>query len=62
MRPIKKTVPTTFISKQKNYTLGYNNLEKIARMQFNKGYILFFEGNYTECEVELTKALNNLKE
>lgn len=37
------------------------NFEKVARMQFNKGYLLFFEGNYTECEVELTKALYNLK-
>jgi signal transduction histidine kinase len=35
--------------------------EKIARMQFNKGYILFFESNFTECEVELIKSLNNLK-
>ena len=51
-----------FYLKAEKLYFGLQDFEKIARMQFNKGYILFFEGNYTECEVELIKALNNLKE
>ena len=51
-----------FYLKAEKLYFGLQNFERIARMQFNKGYILFFEGNYTECEVELIKALNNLKE
>ena len=50
-----------YLKAEKLY-FNLQQIEKVARMQFNKGYILFFEGNYTECEVELIKALNNLKE
>ena len=32
----------------------------IALMQYNKAYILFSDGNYSACEVELSKALKNL--
>lgn len=32
----------------------------IARMLFNKAYILFFEGNYVESEIELAKSLQLL--
>lgn len=32
-----------------------------ARMLFNKAYVLFYDGNYTECEVEISKALKLLK-
>mgnify|MGYP006165540301 FL=1 len=51
-----------FYLKAEKLYFGLQNFERIARMQFNKGYILFFEGNYTECEVELTKALYNLND
>lgn len=34
-----------------------NNKEMLGKMLFNKAYILFFEGNYTESEIELSKAL-----
>ncbi len=37
-----------------------NNQEGIARMLFNKAYILFFEGNYVESEIELAKSLQLL--
>lgn len=30
-------------------------------MLFNKGYILFYEGNYTESEIQLSNALQLLK-
>jgi signal transduction histidine kinase len=37
-----------------------NDRERIAKMLFNKAYILFFEGNYVESEIELSKALQLL--
>jgi signal transduction histidine kinase len=33
---------------------------QVARMLFNKAYILFFEGNYVESEVQLSKSLQLL--
>lgn len=35
--------------------------EKLAKALFNKAHLLFTEGNYVESEVEIIKALNNLK-
>ena len=35
--------------------------ENVARMQYNKAYVLYYEGNYIACEVQLSKALKNLK-
>lgn len=32
-----------------------------ARMQFGKAYVLFYDGNYIACEIQLSKALQNLK-
>lgn len=33
-----------------------------ARMLFSKACVLFYDGNYIECEVEISKALQHLKE
>lgn len=49
-----------YVKAEKLYQAILDN-ERVGRMQFNKGYILFYEGNYTECELELTKAFYNLK-
>ncbi|MEX0596347.1 MAG: tetratricopeptide repeat protein, partial [Candidatus Paceibacterota bacterium] len=38
-----------------------DNKDWIAQMKFNKAYMLFFSGNYSECEVELSKALHLLQ-
>ncbi len=38
-----------------------NNKEQIGKMLFKKGYILFFEGNYTESEAQVSKALLYIK-
>ena len=38
-----------------------NDYDGIARMLFNKAYVLFYDGNYVECEVEISKALQYLK-
>lgn len=35
--------------------------DNMARMLFNKAYVLFYDGNYVECEVEISKALQYLK-
>lgn len=42
----------------------YRNQKKdlmIGKMQFNKAYILFYEGNYIESEIMISKALRFLK-
>ncbi|MEN2403148.1 ATP-binding protein [Flavobacterium sp. MC2016-06] len=39
-----------------------SDFDNMARMLFNKAYVLFYDGNYTECEVEISKALHYLKE
>ncbi|MCP2028478.1 signal transduction histidine kinase [Flavobacterium sp. HSC-32F16] len=38
-----------------------SDYDNTARMLFNKAYVLFYDGNYTECEVEISKALKLLK-
>lgn len=37
-----------------------NNKERLAKVHFNKAYLLFYEGNYAESEIEVIKALQNL--
>ncbi|WP_296687286.1 sensor histidine kinase [Flavobacterium sp.] len=37
------------------------NKERIGRMLFNKGYLLFYDGNYLESEILVSKALQLLK-
>jgi signal transduction histidine kinase len=49
-----------YLQAQKIYTL-INDFEKVGKMHFNKAYVLFYDGNFVECEVELTKGLNYLK-
>lgn len=50
-----------YLQAQKIYTL-IDDYEKVGRMHFNKAYVLFYDGNFVECEVELTKGLNHLKD
>ena len=38
-----------------------NNEERLAKVFFNKAYLLFYEGNFVESEFEVIKALKNLK-
>jgi signal transduction histidine kinase len=38
-----------------------NNKQQTGKMLFKKAYILFFEGNYTESEAQVSKALFYLK-
>ncbi|WP_318640822.1 tetratricopeptide repeat-containing sensor histidine kinase [Flavobacterium ardleyense] len=41
--------------------LKNRDFSNVARMQFNKAYVLFYDGNYVACEVQVSKALQNLK-
>jgi signal transduction histidine kinase len=45
---------------EKLYRLLKND-ELIGKMLFNKAYLLFFEGNYIESEILVSKALKHLK-
>jgi len=38
-----------------------NNKSLIGKMLFKKGYILFYEGNYVESEIQVSKSLQFLK-
>ena len=37
------------------------NEDRLAKVHYNKAYLLFYEGNYTDSEIEVIKALQNLK-
>ncbi|MGV9004456.1 ATP-binding protein [Flavobacterium sp.] len=39
-----------------------NQTEKVGQTLFKKAYLLFFEGNYLESEIQISKALQLLKE
>lgn len=57
---IKDSAYFYYHNAEKLYRL-LNDNEKIARMLFNKGYLLFYEGNYLESEIQVFKALQFLK-
>lgn len=38
-----------------------NNHDRLAKVLYNKAYLLYYEGNYVESEIEVIKALNHLK-
>jgi signal transduction histidine kinase len=50
-----------YIRAEKIY-YALNDDENVARMLFNKAHVLFYDGNYIECEIEVSKALKYLKE
>ena len=37
-----------------------NNHDRLAKVYFNKAYLLYYEGNYVESEIEVIKTLNLL--
>ena len=57
---IKDSAYFYYHNAEKLYRL-LNDNEKTARMIFNKGYLLFYEGNYLESEIQVFKALQFLK-
>ncbi|MCL9807482.1 ATP-binding protein [Flavobacterium amniphilum] len=49
-----------YLQAQKIYE-KISDYDNVGRMLFNKAHVLFYDGNYIECEVELSKALQYLK-
>lgn len=49
-----------YLKAEKIYEL-LNDADNTAGMKFNKAYTLFYSGNYSECEVEVSKALHLLQ-
>lgn len=49
-----------YLKAQKVYE-KIQDYDNVGRMLFNKAYVLFYDGNYVECEVEISKALQYLK-
>lgn len=45
---------------EKIYRLIKNN-DRLGKVHYNKAYLLFYEGNYVESEIEVIKALNCLE-
>lgn len=45
---------------EKLFTLLHNT-DRLAKVQYNKAYLLYYEGNYIESEIEVVKALNYLR-
>lgn len=37
------------------------NEDRLAKVHYNKAFLLFYEGNYTESEIEVIKAMHYLK-
>lgn len=37
------------------------NEDRLAKVHYNKAYLLFYEGNYVESEIEVIKSMNYLK-
>ncbi len=50
-----------YLQAQKVYA-KIHDYDNVGRMLFNKAHVLFYDGNYIECEVEVSKALQYLKE
>lgn len=50
-----------YLKAQKIYQKIHDD-DKLGRVHFNKAYVLFYDGNYPECEIEITKALNYFEE
>ncbi|TPG40962.1 ATP-binding protein [Flavobacterium pectinovorum] len=49
-----------YLQAQKIYA-KIKDYEHLGRMHFNKAYVLFYDGRFVECEVELSKAFKSLK-
>ncbi|WP_235832372.1 sensor histidine kinase [Flavobacterium zhairuonense] len=50
-----------YLQAQKIYQKIHDD-NKLGRVHFNKAYVLFYDANFVECEIEIAKALRYLKE
>lgn len=56
----KKDSAYYYYKESENIFRLIGNKERLAKVHFNKSYLLFYEGNFAESEVEVIKALQNL--
>ncbi|MEP6805500.1 MAG: ATP-binding protein [Flavobacterium sp.] len=59
---VKKDSAYFYYLKAEKVYYKLSDYDNTARMLFNKAWVLFYDGNYIECEVEISKALQFLKE
>lgn len=58
----KKDSAYFYYLKAEKIYYAVNDYDNLARMLFSKAHVLFYDGNYIECEIEVSKALQYLKE
>lgn len=58
----KKDSAYFYYLKAEKIYYAVNDYDNVARMLFSKAHVLFYDGNYIECEIEVSKALQYLKE
>ncbi|SHL03813.1 tetratricopeptide repeat-containing sensor histidine kinase [Flavobacterium chilense] len=57
----KKDSSYFYYLKAEKLYYAIDDYDNVARMLFNKAHVLFYDGNYVECEIEVSKALQYLK-
>lgn len=50
-----------YLKQSEKIYLLINNEDRLAKVHYNKAYLLFYEGNYTESEIEVIKSFKYLK-
>ena len=60
-RESKKDSAFYYLKQSEKIYLLLKNDDRLAKVHYNKAYLLFYEGNYTESEIEVIKSLNYLK-
>ncbi|MBC5833679.1 ATP-binding protein [Flavobacterium sp. F372] len=50
-----------YLKQSEKIYLLIKNDDRLAKVHYNKAYLLFYEGNYTESEIEVIKSLKYLK-
>ncbi len=57
----KKDSAYFYYLKAEKLYYAIHDYDNVGRMLFNKAHVLFYDGNYVECEIEVSKALQYLK-
>jgi signal transduction histidine kinase len=58
----KKDSAYFYYLKAEKLYYAVDDYDNVARMLFSKAHVLFYDGNYVESEIEVSKALQYLKE
>ncbi|MFC6243521.1 ATP-binding protein [Flavobacterium psychroterrae] len=57
----KKDSAYFYYLKAEKLYYAVDDYDNVAKMLFNKGHVLFYDGNYVESEIQVSKALQYLK-